>query len=116
MAKRGGRSQKTSPADITPGHYQIDSGVAVITEDPFTAGAWLLMINGAESSQINVDHPTELGFEYMRWAAAVITHRFRLTPGYGFCTWALAVAPWPGGRPRFIRTRAKQRWMMMRPW
>ncbi|WP_168186108.1 spermidine synthase [Auritidibacter sp. NML130574] len=103
MAKRGGRSQKTSPADITPGHYQIDSGVAVITEDPFTAGAWLLMINGAESSQINVDHPTELGFEYMRWAAAVITHRFStdtrlrfLHLGAGGCTmarWAAAVYP-----------------------
>lgn len=67
---------KFSPETIEPGRYSIDAGTAEISEDPFTAGAWLLTVNGAESSQLNPEDPTVLGFEYMRWAAAVIAHRF----------------------------------------
>lgn len=67
---------KHSPVDIVPGVYPIDAGTAEISEDPFTPGCWLLTINGAESSQLNPDQPTVLGFEYMRWIAAVIEHRF----------------------------------------
>ena len=61
---------------ITPGTYPISSGVATIEPDPWTDGVFLLRLNGVESSQLNPDRPETLGFEYMRWAAAVLTHRF----------------------------------------
>ncbi|CAM3712201.1 spermidine synthase [Micrococcus flavus] len=61
---------------ITPGTYPISSGVATIEPDPWTDGVFLLRVNGVESSQLNPDRPQTLGFEYMRWAAAVLTHRF----------------------------------------
>lgn len=91
--------------NIEPGIYPIDQGQAEITPDPFTPGAWLLTLNGAESSQLNPDNPTELGFEYMRWIAAAIRHRFdpdqthRLrilhlgAAGCNLARWAAAVYP-----------------------
>ncbi|MDO4239278.1 spermidine synthase [Micrococcus sp.] len=60
---------------ITPGTYPISSGVATIEPDPWTDGVFLLRVNGVESSQLNPDRPETLGFEYMRWAAAVLAHR-----------------------------------------
>ncbi|MGC5049661.1 spermidine synthase [Micrococcus porci] len=61
---------------ITPGTFPISSGTAEIVPDPWTDGVFLLKVNGVESSQLNPDRPETLGFEYMRWAAAVLTHRF----------------------------------------
>lgn len=61
---------------ITPGVFAISSGTAEILSDPWTDGVYLLKVNGVESSQLNPDRPETLGFEYMRWAAAVLAHRF----------------------------------------
>lgn len=61
---------------IEAGSFPISSGTATIEPDPWSPGAWLLRVNGAESSQLNPDTPEVLGFEYMRWAAAVLRHRF----------------------------------------
>ncbi len=84
-----------------PGVFPIDAGVAEIAPDPFTDGAWLLTLNGAESSQLNPDSPLELGFEYMRWMAAVVTHRWEpdaalriLHLGGAGCTLARWAAAW----------------------
>lgn len=90
---------------ITPGTYAISSGVATIEPDPWTDGVFLLRVNGVESSQLNPDRPDTLGFEYMRWAAAVLTHRFApdtaplrvLHLGGAGCTFARWVAhAYPG--------------------
>ncbi|MGD6980018.1 MULTISPECIES: spermidine synthase [Citricoccus] len=95
-AARGGEAP-----GIEPGVFTIDSGTAEILRDPFTDGAWLLKLNGAESSQLNLDDPLDLGFEYMRWIAAVIRHRWApeeplriLHLGAAGCTLARWAAAW----------------------
>lgn len=70
------RNQKQSAVNIEPGIYAIDSGTAEIRPDPFTHGAWLLLINGVESSQLIPDDPQRLGFEYMRWIAIALGFRY----------------------------------------
>ncbi|NUL47647.1 fused MFS/spermidine synthase [Cellulosimicrobium funkei] len=120
---RGGRGGGTSsgrsatgsagPA-IEPGVYPIDAGTAEITRDPFSEGAWLLTLNGAESSQLNPDTPLELGFEYMRWMAAVMMHRWDpgeplriLHLGGAGCTLARWAAAWyPGARQTAVELDA----------
>lgn len=72
------RNQTRSAVNIEPGIYAIDSGTAEIQPDPFTPGAWLLLINGVQSSQLIPDNPQRLGFEYMRWIAIALG--FRYTP------------------------------------
>jgi spermidine synthase len=86
---------------IEPGVFPIDSGTAEILRDPFTDGAWLLKLNGAESSQLNPEDPLDLGFEYMRWIAAVVMHRWGpeeslriLHLGAAGCTLARWAAAW----------------------
>src|SRR5690625_7397914 len=72
------RNQNRSAINIEPGIYEIDSGTAEIQPDPFTPGAWILLINGVQSSQLIPDNPQRLGFEYMRWIAIALG--FRYTP------------------------------------
>ena len=73
------RNQTRSAVNIEPGIYEIDSGTAEIRSDPFTPGAWLLLINGVESSQLIPDDPQRLGFEYMRWIAIALGFRYAPT-------------------------------------
>ncbi len=70
------RNQNRSAVNIEPGLYEIDSGTAEIQPDPFTPGAWLLLINGVQSSQLIPDEPQRLGFEYMRWIAIAVGFRY----------------------------------------
>jgi len=70
------RNQNRSAINIEPGIYEIDSGTAEIQPDPFTPGAWILLINGVQSSQLIPDDPQRLGFEYMRWIAIAIGFRY----------------------------------------
>jgi len=72
------RNQTRSAINIEPGRYEIDSGTAEIQPDRFTPGAWLLLINGVQSSRLIPDEPQRLGFEYMRWIAIALS--FRYTP------------------------------------
>lgn len=39
---------------------------ATLEEDAFVAGAWVLALGGAEQSHVNVDHPEEIFYEYLR--------------------------------------------------
>lgn len=70
------RNQTRSAINIVPGRYEIDSGTAEIQPDRFTPGAWLLLINGVQSSQLIPDEPQRLGFEYMRWIAIALGFRY----------------------------------------
>ena len=70
------RNQKHSAVNIEPGIYEIDSGTAEIKPDPFSPGAWVLLLNGVQSSQIIPDEPQRLGFEYMRWIAIALGFRY----------------------------------------
>ncbi|MET3807373.1 spermidine synthase [Nakamurella sp. UYEF19] len=68
--ERGGRTAK--PSVPKPGVYPIDSGTAELVQDRDNPLGYLLLINGVQSSHIDLGDPTWLDFEYMRWIAAVI--------------------------------------------
>ncbi|NKX55030.1 spermidine synthase [Arthrobacter mobilis] len=64
---------ETGPAE---GIYGISSGTAELVRDPEMPGAWLLKINGVQSSHVVLGQPLVLDFEYMRWMAALIESRW----------------------------------------
>jgi len=66
---RGGKA-----AGPTPGFYPIDSGTAELIQDRDNSAGFLLLINGVQSSHIDLADPAWLDFEYMRWIASVIEH------------------------------------------
>ena len=39
---------------------------ATLEEDTFVPGAWVLSLAGAEQSHVNVAHPDEIFYEYLR--------------------------------------------------
>lgn len=58
--------------------YPIDSGTAELVQDRDNAHGYLLLVNGVQSSHIDLSDPGWLDFEYMRWIAAVIEDRIPL--------------------------------------
>ena len=60
------------PAGIEPGVHAITHGTAEIREDAFEPGAFILYVNGVESSPLDPERPERMAFEYMRWAAAAV--------------------------------------------
>ena len=58
------------------GIYPISSGTAELVRDQDSPGAWLLKINGVQSSHVVVGEPLTLDFEYMRWMAALVESRW----------------------------------------
>ncbi|WP_431710882.1 spermidine synthase [Glutamicibacter uratoxydans] len=55
------------------GQYEIETGLAEIEADPYGAGRFILKVNGVPSSHIDLNDPTFLDFEYMRWMEPVFT-------------------------------------------
>ena len=66
------RGRAAEPEGIVPGVHEISHGTAEIREDPYEPGAFVLYVNGVESSPLDPDHPERMGFEYMRWAVAAV--------------------------------------------
>lgn len=59
-----------SPA---PSRYLRSIGAhASIEPDPFTGGAYVLSIGGAEQSHVNLEHPEEVFYEYLRRIAHIV--------------------------------------------
>ena len=56
----------------TPGFYPIDSGTAELRQDRDNSSGYLLMVNGVESSHIDLSDPSVMDFEYMRWISSAI--------------------------------------------
>ena len=54
------------------GVHPIDTGTAEIVRDRTAPHAYLLLVNGVESSHLDLDDPAWLDFEYLRWMAAII--------------------------------------------
>ncbi|MCG2624290.1 fused MFS/spermidine synthase [Arthrobacter sp. I2-34] len=74
MGRRGaGAGEPAGPAE---GVYPISSGTAELVRDQDFPGAWLLKINGVQSSHVVVGEPLTLDFEYMRWMAALVESRW----------------------------------------
>ena len=63
------------PAGPTPGVYPIDSGTAELVQDRDNPHGFLLLVNGVQSSHIDLADRAWLDFEYMRWITAVIEDR-----------------------------------------
>jgi spermidine synthase len=91
------------------GTYPIDTGTAELIPDDSQAGAWLVLVNGVQSSHVVIGRPRELAFEYMRWFAAGIESfvgahldpaQLRITHlGGGACSMARYLADvYPGSR------------------
>lgn len=72
-ARRGrAAGGSAGPAGIEPGVHAITHGTAEIREDAFEPGAFILYVNGVESSPLDPERPERMAFEYMRWAAAAV--------------------------------------------
>lgn len=67
MARR--RSQEARAQGPVPGIYPISTGKVELREDPYSRGAFEVLVNGVPSSHICED-PEVLEYEYMRWIAA----------------------------------------------
>ncbi len=53
--------------------YLTASGVhADIAPDRFTEGGWVLSLDGAEQSHVNLAHPEEIFYEYLRRVGNVV--------------------------------------------
>lgn len=52
--------------------YPVDNATAEIERDDTRRNAFTLLLDGVESSHVDLDDPTYLVFEYMQWFGAVI--------------------------------------------
>ncbi|MCP3425889.1 fused MFS/spermidine synthase [Rothia sp. AR01] len=103
---RGGEAASAAanpvPAGPAAGTYLIDTGTAELIDEDGQDGAWLVMVNGVQSSHVVLGRPRELAFEYMRWFAAGVESfvgahldpaRLRITHlGGGACSMARYLA------------------------
>lgn len=55
-----------------PGSHAIATGIADVVPDPDNLSGWLLVVNGLDSSYVDLADPTHLEFEYVAWMAAAI--------------------------------------------
>jgi spermidine synthase len=55
-----------------PGSWPVDTGRAELLPDGDGRRGWTVVVNGVPSSHVDLDDPTRLDFEYVRWMAAVL--------------------------------------------
>lgn len=58
------------------GRYVTDTGVAELIPDGDNPHGWLLLLNGVQSSHVDLADPLRLDFEYMRWIMALVADRW----------------------------------------
>ena len=63
------RSRRRMPGTV---EEQVDHGTAVIAPDPDRPGGRLLSVDGTPQSYVDLDDPTHLDFEYVRWLARLL--------------------------------------------
>jgi hypothetical protein len=68
VAPTGARRSRRS-VDET---FEVDSGTATLVRDATRRDAWTLLLDGVESSHVDLDDPGLLAFEYVRWFGDVI--------------------------------------------
>jgi spermidine synthase len=52
--------------------YPVDTAIATLVRDDSRRNAWTLLLDGVETSHVDLDDPTSLEFEYVRWLGDVI--------------------------------------------
>ncbi len=60
----------------TAGSFPTDTGTAELIPDGDNPNGWLLMLNGVQSSHVDLADPLRLEFEYMRWIVALVQDRW----------------------------------------
>lgn len=58
------------------GTFKTDTGIAELIPDGDNPNGWLLMLNGVQSSHVDLADPLRLEFEYMRWIVALVEDRW----------------------------------------
>ncbi|MFC8303414.1 spermidine synthase [Specibacter sp. NPDC057265] len=58
------------------GRHVTDTGVAELIPDGDNPNGWLLLLNGVQSSHVDLADPLRLDFEYMRWIMALVADRW----------------------------------------
>jgi spermidine synthase len=58
------------------GMFTTDTGRAELIPDGDNPNGWLLMLNGVQSSHVDLADPLRLDFEYMRWIMALVQDRW----------------------------------------
>ncbi|MHA7175111.1 spermidine synthase [Arthrobacter sp. Sr24] len=67
---------KGAPKGPVAGSFQTDTGTAELIPDGDNPNGWLLMLNGVQSSHVDLADPLRLDFEYMRWIMALVQDRW----------------------------------------
>jgi spermidine synthase len=66
-----GRVKRPASREL-PGVFPITHGSAEIVRDLDVGNGWMLLLDGIQSSYVDLDDPTNLEFEYMQWIASVL--------------------------------------------
>ncbi len=70
---------ETSADGPVAGIFRTDTGTAELIPDGDNPNGWLLMLNGVQSSHVDLADPLRLDFEYMRWIMALVQDRWPAT-------------------------------------
>lgn len=98
-----------------PSRVQVGQGTAELIADPDRPSSWTLMVDGTPQSHVDLDDPTYLEFEYVRWLGhladlAATTPNSPLNVLHlGGGAWTLArylAATRPGSRQRVVELDA----------
>lgn len=52
--------------------FDVDTASAEVVRDPSRRNAFTLLLDGIESSHVDLDEPTYLAFEYVRWLGDIV--------------------------------------------
>ncbi|MGO4383616.1 spermidine synthase [Specibacter sp. RAF43] len=76
--RRTPKNAEPAVAGVGPaaGTYRTDTGTAELIPDGENPNGWLLMLNGVQSSHVDLADPLRLDFEYMRWIMALVQDRW----------------------------------------
>src|SRR5947209_7372178 len=56
----------------TPGSWPVRFGTAELLADADRPAGWLLSVDGVAQSYVDLDEPTHLEFEYVRWIGDLV--------------------------------------------
>jgi spermidine synthase len=53
-------------------NFPVDTAIATLVRDNARRNAWTLLLDGVETSHVDLDDPTSLEFEYVHWIGDVV--------------------------------------------
>lgn len=72
--RRSGRGGPGSPggAGAVEGAWPVEGGTATLVNEPQGSSGWRLEVDGVPQSHVDLDDPTVLVFEYVRWIGSLL--------------------------------------------